>query len=144
MEVQHHFFLPITPNAAQRSRATCRGRFATVYTDPKYKEWLATAIPLLRDIASTEDFRSVRENPVRIEVEAAVARPKSTKLVAPGPDNDNYEKGLWDAITHSKGWWEDDRQIVENTTVKRWTREGEDEGYYVTITFLGDRPFSLN
>lgn len=142
MQVEHHFFLPVTPNAAQRTRATCRGRFAQVYKDPKYKEWLAEAVAALREIASTEDFRAVRDRPVRIEAEVALKRPKTTKLVAPRQDNDNFEKGLWDAITSSGSWWDDDRQIVENRTTKRWACEGEDEGYYVTITFLGDQPFS--
>ena len=136
MQVEHHFFLPITPNAAQRTRATCRGRFAQVYQDPKYKEWLAEAVSLLRDIASTEDFREYSGSPVSIKVEVAANRPKTTKLIAPRYDVDNLEKGLWDAITTSGKWWEDDRQIIESHTHKRWARDGEAEGYYVTITFL--------
>lgn len=51
-------------------------------------------------------------------------------------DNDNVEKGLWDAITKTGKWWNDDNQIVENHTTKRWAAEGEAEGYDVTITFL--------
>lgn len=136
MRVEFNFFLPITPSATQRSRCTCRGRFAQVYTDPKYKEWSAKAVPLLREIARTEDFRAVRERPVRIRTEIIIAKPKTTKLAAPRGDIDNYEKGLWDAITASGAYWADDKQIIHNATSKRWARPGEDEGYDITLEFL--------
>lgn len=136
MSVSHSFFLPITPKATQRSRCTCRGRFAQVYTDPKYKEWREEAIPLLREVASTEDFRAVRDRPVRINTEVVARRPKTTKLAAPPGDLDNFEKGLWDAITATGEWWADDKQIIESQTSKRWTREGEEPGYYIRIEFL--------
>lgn len=136
MIVSHTFFLPITPKATERSRCVCRGRFPQVYTDPKYKEWREEAVPLLREIARLEDFRAVRERPVRIDTEVVVRRPKTTKLDAPRGDLDNYEKGLWDAITASGGWWADDKQIVDNRTTKRWTVGEEAEGYQITVTFL--------
>lgn len=136
MQVEHNFFLPITPNAAQRSRCVCRGRFPTLYLDGKYRDWRTEAERLLREIAATEDFRAVAERPVRVETEVVVARPKTTKLDAPRGDLDNYEKGLWDAITATGKWWVDDKQIVESLTSKRWTNPGEDEGYSVRITFL--------
>lgn len=144
MRVEHTFFLPVEPHATQRTRCACRGRYPTVYNDRKYKEWRAQAVPKLIEIASTEDFRAVRESPVEIETEAIAARPKTTKLVAPKWDIDNVEKGLWDAITKSKGWWKDDKQIVHNRTTKRWAEEGETPGYLVTIRFLGDTPYNKN
>lgn len=136
MRVEHSFFLPVTPKATQRSRCVCRGRFPQVYTDPKYREWREEAIPLLREIAAVEDFRAVRERPVQIDTEVIVRRPKTTKLAAPGGDLDNFEKGLWDAITASGEWWADDKQIVESRTTKRWAADGEPEGYAIRITFL--------
>lgn len=142
MQVQHSFFLPVEPFAAQRTRCACRGRFPTVYNAGPYKEWLKQAVASLKEIAAIEDFRAVRESPVTIDVEVIQSRPKTTKLAAPKWDNDNAEKGLWDAITKSKGWWKDDKQIVENRTRKRWAKEGESPGYAVTITFLGETPFN--
>ncbi|WP_109798703.1 RusA family crossover junction endodeoxyribonuclease [Novosphingobium meiothermophilum] len=136
MPVSHTFFLPIKPNATQRSRATCRGRFAQVYTDPKYKIWRDEAGSLLEQIASFEDFREVQDRPVRIITDIIVARPKTTKLAYPRGDIDNYEKGLWDAITHTGKWWLDDNQIIDNQTTKRWAKDGELEGYQITIEFL--------
>jgi Holliday junction resolvase RusA-like endonuclease len=134
--VEHSFFLPITPKATQRSRCTCRGRFAQVYTDPKYKEWREEALPLLHSIASTEDFRAVAERPVRVDVEVIVRRPKTTKRGYPRGDRDNYEKGLFDVITASGHWWRDDDQIVDGDFSKRWANEDEPEGYAVKVTFL--------
>lgn len=136
MIVEHSFFLPVTPNAAQRTRTACRGKFAQVYLDPKYREWRAQAMTALLDIASTEDFRDVAHRPVSIVTEVVVKRPKTTKLDMPRGDNDNYEKGLWDAITETGKWWNDDSQIVHNDTTKRWTDGDEPEGYNVRITFL--------
>lgn len=136
MQVEHSFFLPLKPNASQRARCACRGGFSSTYTDPKYREWLDQAVPLLKDIAQFEDFRAVADRPVRIDLEVIVARPKTTKLSAPRGDLDNYEKGVWDAITKTERWWKDDVQVVENHTTKRWSREGEPEGYHVRITFL--------
>lgn len=136
------FFLPLKPNATQRSRCACRGRYPSVYTAPKYKEWRAEALPILKRLAKERDHSEVRDFPVHITVEVISPRPKTTKLVAPQGDNDNYEKGIWDLITKSKGWWKDDRQITENRTIKRWAEDGEEAGYQVTIEFVGDRPYS--
>lgn len=131
----HEFFLAVVPRAAARTRATCRGRFAQVYTDPSYREWLDRAIPLLKEVAPDlpED---VRERDVRIDIEVVVAKPKTTKRLRPGGDNDNYEKGVWDAVTKVGAWWKDDQQIVANTTIKRWAEPEEPEGYRVRIEFL--------
>jgi len=131
----HDFFLPVAPRAAERTRATCRGKFAQVYTSPGYREWLDKAVPLLK-AADPMLPPNVRKLPVRIEIEVRIKRPKSTKRQQPAGDNDNYEKGVWDAMTKAGGWWVDDTQIVENRTVKRWTNGDEPEGYQVHVEFL--------
>lgn len=136
MSVVHSFFLPIKPNAAQRTRATCRGRFAQVYDDPKYRAWKDQALILLSGISATEDFRSLRDRPIAIHTTIIVKPPKTTKLSNPRGDVDNYLKSLFDAITQSGGWWSDDVQIVECHALKRWAKPNEDEGYDVQIRFL--------
>lgn len=65
-----------------------------------------------------------------------VKKPKTTKRDRPRGDLDNYEKGVWDAITSAGHWWADDDQIVENVTRKRWAEPDEPEGYHIRITFL--------
>lgn len=132
---KHTFWLAVPPRAAARTRATCRGKFAQVYTDPGYREWLDKAIPLLaaEDPAFPEETRKL---PARITMDVLVRRPKSTKRQQPGGDNDNYEKGVWDAMTKVGHWWNDDTQIVDNRTVKRWAGDNQPEGYQVTVEFL--------
>lgn len=137
--MQHRFWLDVAPRAAARTRATCRGKFAQVYTDPGYREWLEKALPLLQ----AEDPQlpeEVRKRPIRITTEVLVRKPKTTKRQQPGGDNDNYEKGVWDAMTKVGGWWIDDTQIVENRTIKRWAGPDQPEGYQVTVEFLEELP----
>jgi Holliday junction resolvase RusA-like endonuclease len=134
---EHSFFLAVTPKAAARTNCTCRGRFPTVYTAPGYRAWLDEAIPLLK--AEAPDLpEDVRKRDVHIEVEVVVAKPKTTKRLRPGGDSDNYEKGVWDAMTKVGAWWVDDEQIVHNVTWKRWAHPGERDGYRVRVKFIGD------
>lgn len=135
--VKHDFFLAAHPKAAARTNCTCRGRFPTVYTAPGYRAWLDDAIPRLEELAP-ELSDEVRARDVSIEIEVAVAKPKTTKRARPRGDNDNYEKGVWDAMTKVGKWWIDDDQIVHNITWKRWAYPGEEEGYHVHVKFLGD------
>lgn len=134
--MQHSFFLAVKPKAAARTNVACRGRFPTVYTAPGYRKWLDEAVPLLKELAP--DFSpEERQRDVRIDTEVVVRRPKKTKKVRPRGDLDNYEKGLWDAMTKVGAWWKDDDQIVENRTTKRWTEGNEEaEGYRVRVTLL--------
>lgn len=135
--VEHRFFLAVPPKATARTRATCRGRFAQVYTDPGYRAWLDAAMPLLKE-AAPDLAEDVKLLDVSIDIEVAIPKPKTTKRLRPGGDNDNYEKGVWDAMTKVGAWWKDDVQIVDNHTWKRWAYPGEREGYHVTVRFLGD------
>lgn len=134
--VSHTFFVPLSPMPAPRHRCLCRGKFPTATMDPKYRAWRAELLPLLKEAARYEDFREVREAPVRIILEVIRTKPRTSKLAAPLGDNDQYEKGIWDGITETGKWWADDKQIVENLTTKRWAKEGEPEGYLVRIEFL--------
>lgn len=133
--IEHDFFLAVAPKAAARTRATCRGKFAQVYTAPAYRAWLDEALPELKALAPSLS-PEVRSRDVRITIEVRVAKPKQTKRVRPGGDSDNYEKGLWDAMTKVGAWWEDDEQIVENHTTKRWAAPDEQPGYAVNVQFL--------
>lgn len=140
--IEHRFWLAVPPRAAARTRATCRGRFAQVYTDPGYRAWLDEALPLLREVAP-EYPDEVRKLPVRITIDVLVRKPKTTKRQQPAGDNDNYEKGVWDAMTKVGAWWVDDTQIVENRTVKRWAGDDQPDGYQVTVQFLETSEFEL-
>jgi Holliday junction resolvase RusA-like endonuclease len=63
-------------------------------------------------------------------------RPKASAAAFPGRncgDNDNIEKGVWDAITNSGAVWVDDAQIVANACRKRYAAPGEPARTIVTI-----------
>lgn len=138
----HTFFLEIDPFPAERTKCACRGRFPTVYAPGNYKEWLAAVVDQLNLVAAGQDLSAFRDAPVSINLEVIRERPKTTKLFAPLGDNDNFEKGFWDAISKAGHWWSDDRQIVHNETWKRWTWPGEKPGYRVTIRTVSEEPFS--
>jgi Holliday junction resolvase RusA-like endonuclease len=86
------------------------------------------------------------EGPVAIDIEAVFQRPPShltkggeLRAGAPGypgrrsGDNDNIEKGVWDAITVCGAIWTDDSQIVDNRCRKRYAARGEPSRTVVTI-----------
>ena len=129
-------FLPISPNPSQRSRCTCRGRFATIYTDPKYRDWKDEAIRLLSEIEAPFPKDTPSEADVIVGLEVVVEKPKTTKRRRPKGDRDNYEKGVFDAITQAGGWWVDDDQIVGGPFLKRWAKPDETPGYHITVEFL--------
>lgn len=135
--MNHEFFLSVPTKATARSRCGVRAkRWPYAYTAPSYRKWLEEALPALRKLAPDPPLpEEVLEKDVAITVEVRVKRPKTTKRIRPGGDNDNYEKGLWDAMTKVGGWWRDDEQIVENTTIKRWAEAGETPGYKVWVSY---------
>lgn len=57
--------------------------------------------------------------------EAAIGKPKTTKLAEPRGDVDNFAKHPLDAATKASVWG-DDGQIVALAAVKRWALPGED------------------
>lgn len=132
------FFLAVTPRAAARTRATCRGKFPTIYKDPKYREWLTEAITQIRQLDTPFPVDAPNEGDVTVDLEVVVTKPKTTKKRRPRGDRDNFEKGVFDAITQAKGWWKDDDQIVDGDFLKRWAKEGEEQGYHVRVTFKED------
>jgi Holliday junction resolvase RusA-like endonuclease len=106
-----------------------------MYPAPGYQTWLSETLPALEALKPRIPA-DIRDRDVAIDIEVLVKRPKTTKRSRPRGDNDNYEKGVWDAMTKVGGWWFDDDQVVENRTRKRFTTEGEEPGYRVRVEFL--------
>ena len=65
--------------------------------------------------------------PVKVIVEFAIPRAKTSKLIVPVGDGDNYEKALYDMLTR-KRYLSDDKWIVKGTWEKKFLPFGE-EGY---------------
>ncbi len=118
----------IAPVAASRPRVS---KFGHAYFSGPYKAF--------REICTTDVPNTLGEGFVpssgrlRIDVECVVTRPKTTKLIAPKADVDNYAKAILDALNGEL--WEDDKQIEHLSISKRWTEEAGDDGYFtVTLT----------
>jgi Holliday junction resolvase RusA-like endonuclease len=127
-----------------RVRATRTGR---MYTPTKngiavYKQ----AIVLATSSAARSAGWSATDDPHEIAIEAIFDRPpshltRSGELRGGVPaypgrrngDNDNIEKGVWDAVTESQAVWFDDSQIVGNSTRKRYAKPGEKARTVVVI-----------
>jgi len=62
---------------------------------------------------------------VRVTLDIVCHKPKSTKLITPRGDIDNYMKAILDAVT-KKGYWHDDAQVAEINAVKRYAMEHEE------------------
>jgi len=75
--------------------------------------------------------------PVRVWVRFAVPRPKTSKLVQPKPDLDNYLKALLDALTRAGNVWEDDHLVADIQATKVWTDQPTG-GTVVTVGLLDD------
>ena len=133
------FFLAVPPRATARTRCTCRGAgkraFPQVYNEPRYKEWLDEAVAQIKALDAPFPDAPF-EGDVEVSLEVIVRKPAATKKRRPKGDRDNFEKGVFDAITHAGGWWKDDDQIVSGPFLKRWAEPDEEEGYRVLITFL--------
>jgi Holliday junction resolvase RusA-like endonuclease len=133
--MERKIFLALPPRATARTRCGCRGRFPNVYNEPAYKAWKDEAIQQIRELEPPFPLDAPFEGDVWVAVEVVVRKPTSTKKTRPKGDRDNFEKGVFDAITQAGGWWKDDDQIVEGPFLKRWAADDEPEGYKVTVRF---------
>lgn len=96
-------------------------KWGTFYSKT-YKGWILAATRLVPQC----DGPAVAE-PVRAIVTLAIPRAKTSKLVVPVGDGDNYEKAIYDLI-QKKGYLEDDKWITTGLWRKRFLPYGED-GY---------------
>lgn len=117
--------IPLQPVPASRPRVS---RWGTYYAKT-YKTWIQQADQLVN--AAKSPMRGA----LHVTTEIVSARPKTSERQWPRGDNDNYEKAAWDLLT-KKGYWEDDDQIVSNSTIKRFALKNEAPHILVTIEHL--------
>lgn len=67
---------------------------------------------------------------LKVHILCSVIKPKSTKLLYPKPDVDNYAKAILDSLNGHL--WEDDSQIIELTIQKEWSTKKTGE-FIVTV-----------
>lgn len=123
--------LALPPRPASRPQFTCRGRFAVAYNDPKYKAWLADATELLALQPIPEGWD--KDAPFAVRLRFNVLKPRTSKLLYPKPDIDNYEKSFLDAVTKVGTIWADDSQVIALPTAKRFVLDEADEGILFNI-----------
>ena len=122
MSILYDATYPINPVAASRPRVTTKGH--TYYAGP-YKEFRKNMKPLIEELA--EGFEPLA-GPLSVEVDIWVRKPKTTKLLSPRADIDNYIKAVFDSFNGIL--WEDDSQITIVSAMKAWTESNEVEGSF--------------
>jgi Holliday junction resolvase RusA-like endonuclease len=105
-----------------------RKPLAVFYSPKEYREWQEAAAAALKSAPA-----QYTDGPVIVSVLCVAARPKTTKLLMPKPDSDNYGKGVLDAITKDGRFWSDDTQVADLHVSKRWSRADRPVGITVTI-----------
>jgi len=112
------------PIAASRPRIP---RFGKPYFAKTYKTWRDTAHDIVPEYTETPiDY------PVKVNVLFAIPRARTSKLLVPMGDGDNFEKALFDLIQRKK-YLSDDKWITTGTWRKRFLPFGA-EGYsYIAI-----------
>lgn len=97
-----------------------------MYSPKEYQQYLKDIVEAIK---GTEV--SWFDGPVFVTVSSFGTRPKTTKLPFPKPDVDNYAKGVLDAISQAQAVWDDDTQVADLLTRKRWAEPGEPG--YITV-----------
>jgi Holliday junction resolvase RusA-like endonuclease len=119
-------FLPLSPVPAARPKV---GRFNTYY--PKtYQTWKTQAERMLKQVVT--DFEPTDEG-VHVFLEQVKVKARTSKLVRPKGDVDNFAKATLDAITKSGKIWIDDDQVVSLATHKRFAYPGEEAHTLVRV-----------
>jgi Holliday junction resolvase RusA-like endonuclease len=127
------FSLAVPPVPASRPRVT---RWGTYYAKT-YKQWMAAAHAALdKCVICASSAKALRNAPLHVVLEHVVQRPKTTQRDYPRGDVDNYAKATLDAITHCQIVWEDDDQVLNLVSSKRFATDGEDPHTKVMICQL--------
>lgn len=110
--------VPITPVPASRPRVTKWG----TYYSKTYKQWMHITASLVSESSSLPIAA-----PVKATVLFAIPRSRTSTLIVPVGDGDNYEKAIYDLL-QKKGYLADDKWITTAIWRKRFLPHGT-EGY---------------
>ena len=123
--------LPLNPMPAPRPRVTSRG---WAYFPKRYKQWREDAAALIPGLLTECGLKAPLDGALGISVDFAVAQPKTTKLLFPKGDIDNFLKIL-DCFNGLL--WEDDYQIINVEAAKRWAPKGRPGHVDILVKNLG-------
>ena len=119
---------PISPVAASRPRVSRHGAY---FAGP-YKIFRSECVDVIEFVLGP-DFQPY-EQPIKVDVELFIRRPKTTKLVMPKADIDNFLKAVFDSL--NKKLWVDDNIIQSVYATKQWAEVGEDGYFTVGVDLL--------
>tara|TARA_R100000664_G_C2751524_1_gene138809 strand:- start:34 stop:414 length:381 start_codon:yes stop_codon:yes gene_type:complete len=119
---------PISPVAASRPRVSRHGAY---FAGP-YKTFRSECVDIIEFVLGP-DFQPY-EQPIKVDVELFIRRPKTTKLVMPKADIDNFLKAVFDSL--NKKLWVDDNIIQSVYATKQWAEVGEDGYFTVGVDLL--------
>jgi Holliday junction resolvase RusA-like endonuclease len=107
------------PIAASRVRVARYG--PSYYKGPyaEYRKGNATTIEAAVAEAQAAGFLPYDSTLIMAQL-FEVNSPKTTKLLFPAPDLDNYLKAIWDAL-QKHGVILEDKKVIASTELKRWT-----------------------
>lgn len=114
----------LKPIPAARARIP---RFGKPYYPKTYSGWISEATILLPYVT---DQIAV---PVHSVAVFAVPRAKTSKLVVPVGDGDNFEKAIYDMMT-KRGYLSDDKWITSASWKKRFLPTGSTGYTLITLT----------
>jgi Holliday junction resolvase RusA-like endonuclease len=104
---------PISPVAASRPRVT---KWGTYFTGT-YKDFRSEAKHVVLDVV--KNWKPT-DKQLKVWIEIAPTKPKTSKLMYPRPDVDNYIKSVFDLCNGII--WDDDVQIVYVEASKAWAK----------------------
>jgi Holliday junction resolvase RusA-like endonuclease len=129
--MQFQTFIPIDPLPCPRPRVrVIKGKngksFGHAYYEAAYKNWTEEFLKIL----GTKQFTKFA-GPLRVRLVLDCRKARTSKLLFPGGDVDNYAKSVLDGLTHG-GIWDDDKQVVHLIVTKRWAK-ADKVGIYIYI-----------
>lgn len=109
-------FIPVKARPTPRPRVT---RTGVAFMPKDYQVYSADLQTRLFEAASGAAWEAL-PGPLVVRVVVTHQSPLKTVLAAPRGDVDNLAKGVLDAATKTKRFWNDDSQIVDLFVAKRW------------------------
>lgn len=128
--------IPIEPMPCPRPRVrVLRAKnssksFASAYYPKAYVKWKEKFAEKFAELFGKASAHFSR--PVEVHIVFVCTKPKTTKLLTPKGDIDNYLKSALDALTDA-GVWDDDKIVSDAHASKRFTRPGEEACIYISI-----------
>lgn len=123
-------FLPIEPLPCPRPRVAVIRGHGVAYYPSAYKKWVEEFVRLF-DQQSFTQFTG----PVRARLLLDCRKARTSKLLIPGGDVDNYAKSVLDGLT-KVGMWDDDKQVESLRVTKRFAKPDAPVGIHLQITSL--------